>query len=162
LSELNQPKLFPPTAEEMTAKVDAQILHLIMGDSGGPFGLTLGTLEKSLLGALRFQRGHKKAVSIAALQRYLEVDARTIKQAVRTLRLNFRLPIGSSKSSSGGGYYIMITPQDVAMWAKDVLDQVRAEVAVLRAAAGEQAGLEILGQLRNEALNAVQQEGNHA
>ena len=158
----DQTKLFPPTAEEMTAKIDGLISDLILGRSGGPYGLTLGTIEKSLLRLLRFQRGHEKAVSIGTLQEYLDADARTIKQAVRTLRLNYRLPIGSSKQSAGGGYYIMITPQDVAIWSKDVLDQVRAEVAVLRAAAGEQAGLEILGQLRNEALNALQEETAHA
>ena len=158
----DQVKLFPPTPDEMAGEVDDQIRDLIMGYSGGPLGLTLGTIEKSILRSLRFHRGHENALSIGKLQQDLDVDARTIKQAVRTLRLNYRLPIGSSKQSSGGDYYIMLTPQDVAIWSKDVLDQVRAEVAVLRAAAGDQVGLEILGQLRNEALNAIQQEAAHA
>jgi predicted DNA-binding transcriptional regulator YafY len=155
-------KLFPPTPEELAAKIDKQILDLILGYSGGLYGLALGTVEKSVLRMLRNHNGYESAVSIADLQKSLALDARTIKQAIRTLRLNYHLPIGSSKHSTGGGYYIMLTRRDVDIWAKDVLDQVRAEVAVLRAAAGNQIGLEILGQLRNEALNAAEQEAVHA
>jgi len=140
-------KLFPPTPEELAAKIDKQILDLILGYSGGLYGLALGTVEKSVLRMLRNHNGYESAVSIADLQKSLALDARTIKQAIRTLRLNYHLPI---------------TRRDVEIWAKDVLDQVRAEVAVLRAAAGNQIGLEILGQLRNEALNAAEQEAVHA
>jgi meiotically up-regulated gene 157 (Mug157) protein len=64
--------------------------------------------------------------------------------------MNYRLPIGSSKHGTDGGYFLMITGEDRAIWVKDVLDQVRAELAVLHAAAGQQATLELLGQLQIE------------
>jgi hypothetical protein len=103
----------------------------------------------------------KNAVNISEIQERAKLSARTIKGAVRSLRINFHLPIASWKHSTDGGYYLIVDDADRAAWVKDVTDQVRAEVAVLRAAAGPKAGLELLGQLQIE-LTADSEEATHA
>jgi hypothetical protein len=69
---------------------------------------------------------------------------------VRGLRLQFHLPIGSSKRGSAGGYFIMLTGEDHAILRAQVIDQVRAELEVLKAIDGPHAALELLGQLQLE------------
>lgn len=155
-----QTSLFADTREERIRAVDHEIECLLYGRSGGPLGLTLGDDERAVLGQIRFRRGADRAIALRDIHRDTKLDIRTIKQAVRTLRLNFHLPIGSSKDGSAGGYYLMISSEDRAIWAKDVIDQVRAQLAVLRAANGRQAALEALGQLRTELESGS--EGIHA
>jgi len=146
---------FPESQEIRIARIDALISALLMGTSGGPLSLSLEEPEKAVLRAVRYMRGLANAMPIREIQQRTSLDARQIKQAVRTLRMSFHLPIGSSKRGAEGGYYIIVTDDDCKAWTKDVLDQVRGELAVLRAAAGHQAGLELLGQLHMEALSAA-------
>lgn len=157
-----QPSLFPQTEMEMVQRLDSEICNLLFGRRGGPLELTLDQGEIAVLRAIRFCRGLNKAINLREIQRLSGLDVRSIKGIVRVLRINFRLPIGSCKHSTEGGYYLMITDADRAAWAKDVLDQVRAELAVLRAAAGHKAGLELLGQLHMEAVEAAHAEEEHA
>ena len=146
-----QPSLFAESPEAAIAKLDNEILLMLIGQSGGPLGLVLSEDEKNVLRAIRYRRGLANTIAIAELQQITKLSARQIKEVVRNLRINFRVPVGSSKRANAGGYYLIITPEDRAAWVKDVLDQVRAELAVLRAAAGPQATLELLGQLHMEA-----------
>ncbi len=104
-----------------------------------------------MLRAIRYMRGLANTIPISELQQTTKLSARQIKEVVRNLRISFRLPIGSSKRSGAGGYYLIVSAADRAAWVNDVLNQVRAELAVLRAAAGPQATLELLGQLHMEA-----------
>lgn len=157
-----QSLLFPEPQELQIHRLDAAIAMLLIGHSGGPLGLRLADDEKAVLGMIRYRRGMASAINLRDIQRRTKLDVRTIKQAVRTLRLNFHLPIGSSKSSESGGYFLMITPEDRAIWRRDVLDQVRAQVDVLRAADSHQSALEALGQLREELLSQADPEANHA
>lgn len=150
------PSLFPEPPEQQAHRIDATIAGLIYGQQGGPLGLRLADDEKAVLEMIRYRRGAANAVNLRDIQKRTGLDVRTIKQAVRTLRLNFHLPIGSSKQSETGGYYLMLTAEDRAIWRKDVLDQVRAQVNVLRAADGHQAALEALGQLRAELLSETE------
>lgn len=146
-----QPSLFPESREVAIARLDSEILMLLMGHAGGSLGIDLDVAEKNVLRAIRYMRGLSSTIPISELQRITKLSARQIKEVVRTLRMNFHLPIGSSKRSGTGGYYLIVTAADRAAWVKDVLDQVRAELAVVRAAAGPQATLELLGQLHMEA-----------
>jgi hypothetical protein len=144
------PSLFPESQEMRLQRLDAEILHLLMGHAGGTLRFPLDDSEKAVLQCLRYRRGLANAMTIREIQLRTKMEPRSIKQAVRTLRLNFCLPIASWKHADRGGYYLIVDEADRAAWVKDVLDQVRAEVAVLRAAAGRQAGLELLGQLHME------------
>jgi hypothetical protein len=153
---MTEQSLFPdlkPSIEERTQRIDSDILALLTGRSGGPFGLTLGPDEKRVLTFLRFRRGVKQSMAIREMQVRMtkndQLSDRQIKQAVRNLRMNFHLPIGSSKEA-GGGYFIMVTDEDHAILRRHILDQVRAELGVLRCVDGPSAALELLGQLQLE------------
>jgi hypothetical protein len=153
----SQTSLFPESAQMRVSRIDGDIVHLLCGKPGGPLNISLDDNEKTVLECLRFRRGIKNAMSIREIQERTKLEPRTIKQAVRDLRLNFHMPIASWKHAERGGYFLIVDEEDRAAWVKDVLDQVRGELSVLRAAAGAQAGLELLGQLRIEI-----EEGAHA
>jgi DNA-binding MarR family transcriptional regulator len=150
LTPETQATLFPEPQEAVAARVDAQICCLLLGHPGGALNVPLEHNEREVLRMLRYMRGASNAVPIRAIENRTGLDPRAIKQAVRNLRLNFHLPIGSSKNSARAGYYVMVSPEDRAAWRKDVTDQIRAEVEVLRAADGDHAALEVLGQLALE------------
>jgi hypothetical protein len=146
--------LFPdlgPTIEQQIQRIDAEILSLLMGKTGGPLGLSMSDDQKLILRALRYRRGSANAISIRELQttRGAAMGDRAIKAVMHELRTTFRLPIGSNKGTPGG-YYIMISPEDHAILRSQILDQVRAELAVLKATSGPHAARELLGQLRIE------------
>lgn len=149
-NESAQLGLLPQAREDLIERLDDEILWLLTGRSGGPLDLTPTDDEKAVLRAIRYRRGAGHAMPIRELQEITKLDVRAIKQTVRSLRCNFHLPVGSSKNATAGGYFLMITPDDVAIWRNDVISQVRAEVSVLRAAAGRQTALEMLGQLQME------------
>lgn len=152
---IDQSSLFPDTPQERTVQLDAQIADLVCGRRGGVLDLPLDDSDRAVLKCIRYRRGAANAISLRKIAETTKLDARSIKQAVRTLRLNYRLPIGSSKSGTDGGYFLMVTDDDRKIWRSDVIDQVRAQLAVLHAADGRQAALEALGQLRVE----IEQEG---
>lgn len=147
---MTQDSLFPEPTILVTARIDNEIALLLLGHPGGTLNVPLEHNEREVLRLLRYRRGIANAMPIRELQEKTGMGPREIKQAVRTLRLSFRLPIGSSKNAAGGGYYVMLTPEDRAAWRKNVTDQIRAEVEVLRAADGDHAALEVLGQLALE------------
>ena len=145
-----QASLFPESPELRISRIDGLMVHLLCGRPGGPLNLTLEADDKAVLECLRFRRGIPNAMPIRDIQQRTKLDPRLIKQAVRNLRVNFHLPIGSWKHSERGGYFVIVDDEDLAAWVKDVLDQVRAEIGVLKAAAGHKVSLELLGQLQME------------
>jgi hypothetical protein len=152
-----------PTIDQRIRAIDLEIEGLLYGTRGGPFGLAMGDDEKRVLRLVRYRRGAKNAITIAEMRNamiregsahpeaggYTILGDREIKQAVRTLRLNYHLPIGSNKAGMGG-YFIMISDEDHAILASQILDQVRGEIEVLRAVSSPRAALELLGQLQLE------------
>lgn len=128
--------------------IDLQIGRLMYG--GSDLGVTLAPPEKAVLGCIRFHRGAEHAVSIRTIAFRTSLDARQIKNAVRTLRCNFHLPIGSSKHATKGGYFIILTPEDQAIFDGDFLGQIRAQVDAHRAVSGPHRTRELLGQLQME------------
>jgi hypothetical protein len=154
--------LFPdlaPSAEERVKQIDLEIELLLWAKPGGALKLSLSDDEKRVLSLIRYRRGAASAITIAEMQRGMAGAAgdilsdRQIKQIVRTLRLNFRLPVGSNKGGMGG-YFIMLSDEDHAILAAQILDQVRAEIEVLRAVSSPHAVLTLLGQLQLEINNA--------
>jgi hypothetical protein len=156
--------LFPEpkqTVEERIQRIDGEILQLLCGKPGGHLGLTLTDNQKRVLGLVRYRRGSARAMTIREMQMTIKsqekqqfssrLTDREIKQAVRALRMEFHVPVGSSKHGSDGGYFIMVSDEDHGILRGQILDQVRAELAVLRAVDGPQATLELLGQLQLEA-----------
>lgn len=155
-----QPSLFADSREMRIQQLDSEILQLLSGTHGGPMGLRMSDDERAVLTMIRYRRGSANAIKLADIQQRTKLHVRTIKEAVRTLRMNYHLPIGSSKQAETGGYFLMLSADDFAIWRRDVIDQMRAQAAVLRAACGHQAALEALGQLRAELEAGT--EGAHA
>jgi hypothetical protein len=149
---MTERSLFPDLAvsiEQRVQSIDAEILWLLCGKPG-KLGMTLSLEEKAVLTAIRYCRGAANSVTIREMRTWKKCEAladRQIKQIVRSLRLQFALPIGSSKKGSDGGYFLIVTDADRTIFRNGVLDQVRAELEILRSVDGDQAALELLGQL---------------
>jgi hypothetical protein len=137
--------LFANLPEQRAEVLDCTIGHLLRGRVGGPFKMRLSANEAAVLAGIRYHRGSGNAVTIAELAQRTKLQDREIKAIVRALRINFRLPIGASKNSASGGYFLVLTAEDLRLAMKSPLDQIRAELDVVRALGGD-AG-EVLGQL---------------
>lgn len=147
---VEQSSLFPEHPADAAARRDAAILLLLSGHVGGPRQMPLGQDEKNVLRCIRYQRGRAHAVSISAIREKTGLNPRQIKSAVRSLRLNFSLAIGSSKHAGDGGYYLIVDKEDLDSFIATALDQVKAEIEVVRAVGGRQAALDLVGQLSLE------------
>jgi hypothetical protein len=150
---VNAPSLFPDaelTKQERAAALDQQIAELISGKSGGPYGLFMPPEAAAVLRAIRFHRGADNAIPIRELRSRLKLSDRDIKAIVRKLRISFHLPIGSSKDATEGGYFLILTAEDQAVFDRSFLDQVRAQIQAHRCVAGPQRTSELLGQLQLE------------
>lgn len=145
-----QPSLFPETAEERIQRIDGEILALLMGKPGGQFGAVLGEAERAVLPHIRYHRGAKNAITIREIKECTGLNERVIKDAVRKLRLDFRMPIGANRGD-GGGYYLVVTREDLELFKTQYLGQIRQEFDVYRAIIGEQADMELIQALKAEA-----------
>ena len=143
---------FPESQQMRVQRIDAELQHLLMSGANEA-GLYLDEEEKAVLRCIRFRRGLANAVPIREVQQRTSLGPRAIKEIVRTLRLNFRLPIGSSKRGAEGGYYVMVCKEDLDAWVGEVVLQIRAEAELVRSAAGPHAMRELLGQLTLEGGN---------
>lgn len=128
--------------------IDSQIRTLLFG--GSLCGLHLAQEEKTVLGFIRFRRGAANAISIREITKTTGLDPREVKNAVRTLRCSFHLPIGSSKHAVKGGYFVILTKEDQAIFDSDFLGQIRAQIDAHRAVSGPHRTRELLGQLQME------------
>ncbi len=128
--------------------IDSQTRALVFG--GSDHGLSLTIDEKQVLTCIRFRRGAENAISIREITKSTGLEPREVKNIVRTLRCNFHLPIGSSKHAIKGGYFIILTQQDQAIFDSDFLGQIRAQVDAHRAVSGPHRTRELLGQLQME------------
>ena len=141
-----QGTLFTENTEcDRVKQIDAEILNLLTGHAGGPLNMTLGDDETAVLRAIRYKRGLGNGATISDLKESTRLTERAIKEAVRGLRLNFHLPVGSSKGL--GGYYLMITREDMDAWRAQAVAQLRGEVEVLRAIGGHHAWLELVSEV---------------
>lgn len=135
---------------EVVEEIDQQISDLANGGRLGPLGQHLDSAEIAVLRAIRFHRGARNAITIAELRERIQLSEREIKQIVRTLRVDFRLPIGSSKNSVGGGYFVIVSIEDQEIATAGPLAQIRAEIEVLKVVTSPERTRELLGQIQLE------------
>lgn len=138
------------SAESMALAIDQQIADLLHGDPSYPSGHFLAPPETAVLRAIRYRRGAGNPIGIRELVSRLKITEREIKQIVRTLRVDFRLSIGSSKSATNGGYFLIVSIADQEIAARSPLDQIRAEVEVLKLLTSAERTRELLGQISLE------------
>jgi hypothetical protein len=140
--------LFAAASAERALELDQRIVGLVYGSRVGIFGEHLSADERLVLKAIRYRRGSANTITIRELREKTELSDRAVKDAVRVLRLNFRIPIGASRDSERGGYFLIATAEDQALFLQGALRQIQAELEVIRAVGGQEQAAELLGQLR--------------
>jgi hypothetical protein len=133
--------------EDHAAEVDALVEATLAGTRGP--GWPLAIEAEKLLRALRSAHGARLARPIRELAPLLNLTEREVKQAVRTLVVEFRLPIVGSRVEPHG-YYLAVTTAERMQAARTLKHEVRALCLRIRALESQQEMLEYLGQLRAE------------
>lgn len=148
-----QPQLFVTKTDrelaiEREIAVDKQILAVMRG----PCMYPVTDRQRDLVEHLRFRYGQKNAVQIGFLAEQLKTTPRQIKEDIADLTVRFRLPIGSSRDSERGGYYLAMTYADRVAAATPHLHQARAHLARVRALLDEHEMNDLMGQLSFEKI----------
>lgn len=90
-------------------------------------------LQRALLRVLQMHVGRDRAVSVGELAEQLKSTPREVKGLVRDLRMRpFRVPIGSSRSQSDGGYFLCATAEERVQTARQYSQQALSELKVRR------------------------------
>jgi hypothetical protein len=129
------------------AEVDAMVEAVLSG-VGGP-GWPLPVEAEKLLRALRHAHGAKQARPIRELARQLDLSEREVKQAARTLVVEFSLPLVGSRIQPYG-YYLAVTSEERLQAANTLKHEIVALARRVRALEGHKAMIEWLGQLKIE------------
>lgn len=98
--------------------------------------------HRPLLAALLRHRGASAPIGIAELMSFLPLGEREIKEAVKSLVENFRVPVGASRQKPYG-YYLVQSAQDLALAIRPYVHELRSigsRVRALEAAAPALAG----------------------
>jgi hypothetical protein len=112
----------------------------------------LDELERDILLLLSSHLGRQHAITAAEIAQALgmpagEASRRLITDAVRSLRITFRAPIGAAKGPHPG-YFIICDAEDQRCAAAHLAREIRRLAEAHRALAGPKATVELLGQLR--------------
>jgi hypothetical protein len=118
------------------------------GDPGFP-GWPLPIEAAKLLRALRSAHGAKLARPIRELVPLLDLSEREVKQAARTLVVEFGLPVVGLRVKPYG-YYLAVTTEERLAAANTLKHEIRALARRVRALEGHKAMVEWLGQLQIE------------
>jgi hypothetical protein len=130
-----------------SAEVDAMVEAVLAG-VGGP-GWPLPIEAKKLLRALHYAQGSKRARPIRELAQLLDLSEREVKQAARTLVVEFGLPLVGSRVKPHG-YYLAVTTEERLQAATTLKHEIVALARRVRALEGHKAMIEWLGQLKIE------------
>lgn len=142
--------LFANEIQMRREALDLRITQLLYGAGEGQFGLSLNSMERTVLKVLRYHTSVANAITIAQLSEKTKLNAREVKEIVRRLRLGFGLPIGASRSGSSGGYYFILTDEDRRLFKTQFMQQIKAELEVMRVVCTAEETRELLGQLTLE------------
>ena len=134
------PSLFEPVAWRSRSRVH----EVLMGEH---CRWSISERQRALLNVLYGRCGRENAIPIADLSTRLKMQPREIKEAVRELRLNFSVPIGSARTGEGG-YYLITSIEELMDTVRPYVGQAYSELAVARALAGDLAVNEMLGQMQ--------------
>jgi hypothetical protein len=127
--------------------VESRVLELINSRDTKPWPLTED--QRALLHVLRWHKGADRAITIAMLDAKLNIDVRGIKDAVRSLVVDFGLPIVGSRRQPYG-YYIAITAEEIAEAIRPLRGEIIQIARRVRALRGNEFLRELLGQIPME------------
>lgn len=142
--------LFANEIEMRREALDLRITQLLYGTGEGLFGHALNAPERVVLKALRYHTSSSNPITIRQLSSKTEMNERDVKDVVRRLRLSFGLPIGASRNGANGGYYFILTDEDRRLFKTMFMQQIKAELEVMRVVCTADETRELLGQLTLE------------
>jgi hypothetical protein len=134
----DQVSMFPDHA----AEADRRIHEVLMGDKPWP----LPDEARAVLRILREHKGARNAISIAELTAKTKLDARQVKEQVRTLVVDFGVKICGSRVQPYG-YYIATSPEEIDAGIRTLHGEGVSLFRRIRALGGDQVVKEILGQI---------------
>lgn len=143
---------------------DARIereLHEVLVLGRGPRRLL--DEERRIAQILRFHKGKQTALPLKDLALKLGSDGsavsdRLVKALIRSLIVDFRLPIGSCRGELHG-YYLIRTIEEARDTARPLVNEIKKLAQRVRVNVGRHYALEILGQVQLE-LEKEQEQGS--
>lgn len=100
-----------------------------------------------VLTIIREHRGRGNAISYKAIAALVDKHPRTVREVVSQLIFQFGQPIGTCYETSGGGYYLIVSPWEL----EDTYEKLRGHgISILKRAA-DLKGIsyaEMVGQLK--------------
>jgi hypothetical protein len=106
--------LLPPMSNAERA------LALHAGEEGGPWPLTAEC--KAVLGVLIYHKGAASAIQIKEISEYTKLSDRAVKDAVRSLIVDFRVRIAGSRQEPYG-YYLVMTADEARAAAAPLIHE---------------------------------------
>jgi hypothetical protein len=116
--------LLPP----MSNAEHALALHA--GEVGGPWPLT--GRDPKVLGVLIYHKGAASAIQIKEISAYTKLSDRAVKDAVRSLIVDFKVRIAGSRQEPYG-YYLVMTADEAAPRAAPLIHEIELVQARRRA-----------------------------
>lgn len=104
--------------------------------------------QRNLLGMLRAHRGREQAKPLGEICERMRLTPRQVKDLVQDLRLNFRVQIGASRDSAGGGYYLGTNRAEMEESSSQMFAQAITMLRVVHVMRAEHDAEELLGQIR--------------
>ncbi|ABF42383.1 hypothetical protein Acid345_3382 [Candidatus Koribacter versatilis Ellin345] len=140
--------MFPDHA----AEAERRIHEVLTGNKPWP----LPNEARAVLRILRDHKGARNAISIAALTEKTGLDAREVKEQVRSLVVDFKLKICGSRVQPYG-YYVATSSEEIEAGIRPLYGEGVSLFRRVRALGGDQAVKEMEGQIRaaldQEAVN---------
>lgn len=134
-----QATMFPDHA----AEADRRINEVLMGTHPWP----LPDESRAVLRILREHKGAKNAISIASLTEKTKLDARQVKEQVRSLVVDFGVKICGSRQQPYG-YYIALTADEIEAGIRPLYGEGVSLFRRIKALGGDSAVKEMEGQIR--------------
>jgi len=122
-------------------------LHQVMAQRHS--GIPITNRQHELLRQIEARKGKGAAIGTRDLCERLHCTRRELSDDVREMRL-LGVAIGSSRDCKDGGYFLIVTEQELREFLAQYLNQARSELRLVRAVGGCHYALDFLGQLNLE------------
>jgi hypothetical protein len=128
--------------------VDGEVMQVLMGK--GPWPLT--DEQRHVLERLRWAKGAANAISIRELSERTKLGEREIKDAVRSLVIDFDLAIGGRRQEPYG-YFLILTAEELEDSLRPLGHEIRALLLRYKKLGNKHRLLQLLGQIKAELEN---------
>jgi hypothetical protein len=97
-------------------------LLVLAGQANAPWPLTEEC--RKVLGLLIYHKGAASAIQIKEISAYTKLSDRVVKDAVRSLIVDFKVRIGASRGKVAG-YYLVMTAEEAEQSARALVHEIR-------------------------------------